>query len=153
LTPELITPPLFEDHRGCNFTLWDPRTRISVPKFVSDNVSMSCKHTLRGIHGDDKTWKLISCLHGRVFFVVVSPERRIYQWILSDENHNQVIVPAGYGNAHLVLSEKCVIHYKMSEYIDRQNQFTWRWNDPKLAIKWPIEHPILSERDSTCPLL
>ncbi len=121
--------------------------------FIEDDISVSKKNVLRGIHGDQKTWKLISCLHGEFYFVVVNwdPQSPQYgKWtsfILSEENRLQVLVPAKFGNGHLVLSEKAIFHYKQSAYYDFAGQFTLQWNDPKLNIQWPTNNPILSPRD------
>ena len=71
-------------------------------------------------------------------------------FILSRENKKQLLIPPGIGNSFLVLSEECVYNYKLSyhgEYVDHDKQFTLKWNDEKYNIFWPIEYPILSERD------
>lgn len=111
---------------------------------------------LRGLHGDEKTWKLISCVHGEVYFVVVdnrTTSKSYLQWsswILSDTNRKQILVPPEFANGHLVLSEIAVFHYQMAfvgEYNDVDRQFTLKWNDPKIGIPWPINNPILSPRD------
>ncbi|MBM3887146.1 dTDP-4-keto-6-deoxy-D-glucose epimerase, partial [Candidatus Dependentiae bacterium] len=109
----------------------------------------------RGIHGDAKTWKLISCLYGEFYLVVVNCDKKskdFGKWqgfILSDKNRMQVLVPAKYGNAHLILSKTAIFHYKQSTYYNPKGQFTYLWNDPSLKIKWPIKNPILSKRDKT----
>ncbi len=59
-----------------------------------------------------------------------------------------MIVPPKFGNGHLVLSETAIFHYKQSTYYNRDGQFTIMWNDPKLNIDWPIDNPILSDRDA-----
>ena len=147
---------VFEDFRGTYVELYNQRLYeeegINV-KFVQDDISVSSRHVLRGIHGDDKTWKLISCLQGRFYLVVVnwndsSPQHG--QWdsfVLSEQNRLQVLVPPKFGNGHLVLSEQAIFHYKQSTYYDRAGQFTILWNDPKLKIWWPVKSPILSQRD------
>jgi len=122
--------------------------------FVEDDVSVSKKDVLRGIHGNNKTWKLVSCVHGQIFFVVVncdSSSSSFGKWEsfdLSDSNHYQVLVPPKYGNGYLALTDKVIFHYKQSSYYDRSGQFSYRWDDPKFRIDWPIKSPILSERDS-----
>jgi dTDP-4-dehydrorhamnose 3,5-epimerase len=108
---------------------------------------------LRGIHGDQKTWKLISCLYGKFYLVVInwdetSPQYRQWEsFVLSDHNHLQVLVPPKFGNGHLVLSDKAIFHYKQSTSYNQGNQFTILWNDPGLNIWWPVKTPILSQRD------
>jgi len=122
--------------------------------FVQDDISVSVKNVLRGIHGDDLTWKLVSCHYGEFFLVVVnwddnSPQFSEWEsFILSDQNHLQVLIPPKFGNAHLVLSDMTIFHYKQSTYYDRSRQFTVLWNDPRLNIPWPTNSPILSKRDS-----
>lgn len=125
-------------------------------KFIQDDISVSKKHVLRGIHGDQKTWKLISCLYGAFYLVVVNCDKKskdFGKWqgfTLSDKNRLQVLVPAKYGNAHVILSDKAIFHYKQSTYYQGQSkQFTYLWNDPSLKIKWPVKKPILSKRDKT----
>ena len=152
----LIKPAVFKDHRGEYAETYNSKaykaSGIGID-FVEDDISISKKHVLRGIHGDQETWKLISCLHGEFYFVVVNwdPASAQYgQWtsfILSETNRHQVLVPPKFGNGHLVLSEKAIFHYKQSSYYNREGQFTLYWNDPRLNIQWPDDKPILSKRD------
>ena len=155
----LIKPAtIFEDFRGTYVELYNDKiyhdAGIKV-KFIQDDISVSSKHVLRGIHGDAETWKLISCLHGRFYLVVVNWDKdssQFGQWdsfVLSDCNRQQVLVPPKFGNGHLVLSELAIFHYKQSTDYDRAAQFTLFWNDPKLNIWWPIKNPILSMRDDS----
>ncbi len=125
-------------------------------KFVEDDISTGHKGVIKGIHGDSKTWKLVQCLFGSFYLVVLNnnPESKDFgKWdhfTLSDKNKLQVLIPRLYGNGHLVLSEHDIYHYKQSEYYDPENQFTIKWNDPRFNIDWPIEgEPILSLRDKT----
>ena len=152
-----ITPPtVFEDHRGSYVELYHEQlykeAGIEVD-FIQDDISTSSKHVLRGIHGDQNTLKLISCLHGQFYLVVVNwdPESPQYtQWcslVLSDRNRQQVLIPPKFGNGHLVLSDTAIFHYKQSTYYSREGQFTLLWNDPELDLWWPIKNPILSRRD------
>ena len=121
--------------------------------FVQDDISTSGRHVLRGVHGDTATWKLISCLHGQFYLVVVnwdpdSPQCGAWEgFTLSDRNRLQVLVPPRFGNGHLVLSESAIFHYKQSTYYDRAAQFTIPWNDPAVGIWWPVRDPIVSRRD------
>lgn len=127
--------------------------------FVQDDISTSKKNVLRGIHGDQKTWKLVTCLYGEFYMVVVnwdpaSPQYKKWtSFVLSDKNRHQVLIPPKFGNGHLVLSEQAVFHYKQSTYYDRAGQFTLRWNDADLNLRWPIQSPILSERDGGIPTM
>ena len=124
----LITPPtIFQDFRGTYVETYNERlyneAGVKV-KFVQDDISVSKRNMLRGIHGDAETWKLVSCLFGQF-----------------------LLVPPKFGNGHLTLSELAIFQYKQSTYYDRARQFTILWNDPKLNIQWPIKDPILSRRD------
>lgn len=153
----VIHPPtIFNDFRGSYVELYNEelyaKAGIQV-KFVQDDISVSERHVLRGIHGDEKTWKLVSCLYGEFFLVVVNHDQaspQFGQWamfVLSDQNRLQILVPPKFGNGHLVLSDRAIFHYKQSTYYDRASQFTIAWNDPQLGIPWPAKTPIVSNRD------
>lgn len=154
----LIEPPtIFEDYRGHYIELYNVaayRAAGIAWNFVEDDISVSRRHVLRGVHGDDKTAKLVSCLHGAFYLVVVNNiagSDQYRQWdafTLSEHNRQQVLVPPGFGNGHVVLTETAMFHYKQTSDYDRSSQFTLLWNDPKLGIWWPINDPIISPRDS-----
>jgi len=153
----LIKPAtIFADFRGTYVETYNEKlyTEAGIKiKFVQDDISTSSRNVLRGIHGDSETWKLISCLYGEFYLVVVNWDNtspQVGKWEsfrLSDANRLQVLVPPKFGNGHLVLSELAIFHYKQSTYYNRASQFTLLWNDPKLNIQWPINNPILSRRD------
>ncbi len=153
---QIEPPTVFEDFRGTYVETYNEAlyTRAGIDvKFIQDDISVSTRHVLRGVHGDGATWKLISCLYGKFYMVVVnwdeeSPQYR--QWdsfVLSDDNHRQVLVPPKFGNGHVVLSEVAIFHYKQTSYYSRAGQFTILWNDPDINIWWPVKNPILSPRD------
>jgi dTDP-4-dehydrorhamnose 3,5-epimerase len=155
----VITPDVFYDFRGqyvetYNDRDWRFRDLRGEPiRFVQDDVSVSRKDVLRGLHGDANTWKLIQCLLGSIYFVVVdarkdSPTRGNWQaFTLGDVNRQQVLVPAGCVNGHLCLSDTCLFHYKQSTlYEGADKQFTLRWDGH--TVYWPIKEPILSQRDA-----
>jgi dTDP-4-dehydrorhamnose 3,5-epimerase len=146
----------FEDHRGEYVEIYNEsiyRNHGVNVKFIQDDISVSSKHVLRGIHGDSETWKLISCLYGKFYLVVVNYDERsrdFGKWeafTLSDRNRLQVLVPPKFGNGHLILSDKAIFHYKQDTYYNPKGQFTIVWNDPKFNIWWPIKNPIVSQRD------
>tara|TARA_X000000950_G_scaffold287537_1_gene400195 strand:- start:1596 stop:2105 length:510 start_codon:yes stop_codon:yes gene_type:complete len=153
----IITPPtIFEDFRGKYIETYNKKiyTNSGIKlNFVQDDVSISKKNVLRGIHGDNKTWKLISCLHGKFLLVVVNNDKKSKKYkkyfsiILSEKNRLQVLVPPKHGNGHLVLSDKAIFHYKQTTEYDRKSQFTIMWDDKDYKFKWPIKKPILSKRD------
>lgn len=154
---KLITPPTnFEDFRGSYVEIYNDRLYRDAgitQDFIQDDISTSRQHVLRGIHGDATTWKLVTCLHGAFYLIVVNndPESPQYkQWqsfTLSDRNRLQVLIPPKFGNGHLVLSETAIFHYKQTTEYNRSGQFTILWNDPRYQFWWPIKQPMLSTRD------
>jgi len=153
----LIKPPtIFEDFRGQYVETYNRNAYFSagIPiEFIQDDISVSNRYVLRGIHGDAKTWKLVTCLQGSFYLVVVNndPDSAQYQkwtsFTLSESNRLQVLIPPKFGNGHVVMSERAIFHYKQTTEYDRAGQFTILWNDPTLKIWWPIANPILSKRD------
>jgi len=151
---KIYQPDSFEDYRGELYTLFKQEEHKLV--FNHDKVSVSRQNVLRGLHGDSKSWKLITCLSGVVYLAVVDnrPESPNYlKWdsiVLSETNRKQVLVPPMFANGHFVLSSQATFFYKWSypgDYPDVKDQFTLKWNDPKINIHWPIDNPILSNRD------
>jgi dTDP-4-dehydrorhamnose 3,5-epimerase len=151
---KIFQPDSFVDNRGELYTVFNQDEHKLV--FNHDKVAVSKKHVLRGIHGDSKATKLITCLHGEIYLVVVdnrleSPNYSKWEClVLNGTNKKSVLVPPGFGNGHLVLSDTAVFFYKWSyngEYPDVKDQFSLNWKDPKIDIYWPIDNPILSERD------
>jgi dTDP-4-dehydrorhamnose 3,5-epimerase len=153
----LITPPtIFKDFRGEYVEIYNKdffhNKKINT-RFKQDDISVSKKNVLRGIHGDYLTTKLISCLYGSFYLVVVnndpkSPQyKQFISFILSEKNRLQVLVPPKFGNGHLVLTKQAIFHYKQNTNYHRASQFTIKWNDPNYNFKWPVKYPILSQRD------
>jgi len=152
----IIKLDVFEDFRGQFVETYNEelyrRNGINI-KFVQDDISLSKKNVLRGIHGDNITWKLVSCLFGKLYLVIVNCDEhskdfgKWQSFILSEKNKFQVLIPPKYGNAHLILSNKAIFSYKQSTYYNPERQFTYKWNDPRFKIQWPIKNPILSQRD------
>lgn len=151
---KIYQPDSFEDFRGELYTLFKQEEHDLV--FNHDKVSISRQHVLRGLHGDSKSWKLITCLAGEVYLVVVDnrPESSNYlKWdsiILTSKNKKSVLVPPMFANGHLILSQEATFFYKWSypgDYPDVKDQFTLLWNDTRIGIDWPILNPIISKRD------
>ena len=153
----LIKNKVFKDFRGKYFEIYNneifKKKRIKI-KFIQDDISMSKKNVLRGIHGDQKTWKLITCIEGKFRLLVVNNDKKSNQFkkwqmfTLSEDNNHQVLVPPKFGNAHLVLSKRAIFHYKQNTMYDRKSQFTIKWNDPQYNFKWPkTKKKIISKRD------
>jgi dTDP-4-dehydrorhamnose 3,5-epimerase len=154
----LITHDVFEDHRGEYLELYNEKhfDEAGIPvKFVQDDISVSAKDVLRGIHGDVETTKLVTCLSGRMYLVIVccdeaSPD--FGKWVsftVTEKNRHQVLAPPKHGVAHLALSDRIIFHYKQSTYYNPAGQFTYKWNDPRFGIWWPCKNPVLSRRDES----
>jgi dTDP-4-dehydrorhamnose 3,5-epimerase len=147
----------FSDFRGNYTELYNKEAYRALgvtEDFVEDDVSVTDRHVLRGLHGDDQTTKLMSCAYGKVYVVLADNDpasAQFRQWeafTLSAENKIQLLAGPKIAHGFLVLSDVAVYHYKQSRSYDRPAQFTVRWNDPAFAIWWPIANPILSRRDS-----
>ena len=156
----IITPSINEDNRGTIFTTYSKETYKNIlpegMEFIHDKFAESKKNVLRGLHGDNKTWKLITCVYGKIFEVVADnrPDSPTYlKWDafeLNDKNKNQILVPPDFVNGYCVLSDFALFHYKLAykgEYFDVAKQTVIKWNDGRLKINWPVKDPILQERD------
>ncbi len=152
----LIKPDIFKDSRGSFTEVYNKKLYAQngiILDFVEDDYSISSKNVLRGLHGDRKTWKLVDCARGEIYLVVLdaiegSPQYGEWEaFNISDSNHWHVLIPPQFGAGYLALTDEVAFHYKQSEYYDRQGQFSIRYDDPRFKIKWPVQNPILSERD------
>lgn len=158
----LFKPNIFEDFRGTYTEIFNKEKYEQIiqeqlgkkVKFLTGNEFLSRQNVLRGLHGDDRTWKLFNCSKGTVYIVVVNCDKNsanFGEWeafTLSDRNKHQLLVPPKHGNGTLAIGGDVVIHYKQSEYYrGAENQFTYKFNDSKFNIWWPIKNPILSQRD------
>lgn len=156
----IVTPRVFGDERG-----WFKETYATAKyaeigitgTFVQDNVSLSCRGTLRGLHMDPRMAKLVQCLRGRVFDVAVdlredSPAYKQWHAVeLSGENHLQYYIPAGCAHGFYVVSDEAIVMYKQTALYDPSQERTVRWNDPAVAVEWPLggKEPILSAKDAS----
>lgn len=152
----------YEDERGQLSTVWNQKDIPSL-FFNHDKVAISYKNVLRGLH-TDKSWKLITCLFGKLQLVVVNFNKNSEEYLdhldiiidSNSETRTSVLVPPGFLNGHLVMSDNAVFHYKWSyegNYPDVQDQLSVNWADPKIGIKWLVDNPILSTRDKNTSLL
>ena len=147
-------PRAYQDYRGYYYTINDAEDNDV--EYVKDKLSTSSKDVLRGIHGDYKSTKLVTCVHGEVYCVIVDnrEESKTYMdwaWVmLSLHNRNTLVLPPGVGLSYLITSDSANILYKWAYpggYPDVDDQFTLKWNDKSLNIFWPIKKPILQPRD------
>lgn len=160
----IVEPDRFPDGRGYFQEAWHQRryaeAGIEGP-FVQDNISFSGRGVLRGLHlqNPKAQGKLVSVLMGEVFDVAVdlrvgSPHFGRWAAVtLSAENAKQLWVPRGFGHGFCVLGDRALIAYKCTDFYDRASELTVRWNDPRIAIAWPIENPSVSDRDAAAPFL
>lgn len=155
----IIESEVFRDERG--FFLESYRESRYIEhgircRFVQDNHSRSALGILRGLHYQNRTApqaKLVRCTHGHIVDVAVdlrvgSPT--LGRWVavdLSADNFRQVLIPSGFAHGFAVLSEFADVQYKCSEYYAPDAERAIRWDDPDLAIDWPIQNPIISSRD------
>lgn len=158
----VIEPQVHGDHRGYFMETWRKSEMESLgifEEFVQDNQSKSLQNTLRGLHYQLKhpQGKLVRVLAGEIFDVVVDlrkSSKSFGHWVgetLSAENHKQLWLPAGFAHGFYVLSDSAEIAYKCTEYYDAEDDRSLLWNDPDLAIDWPLlnDQPLLSDKDRT----
>ena len=127
--------------------------------FVQDNQSRSDARVLRGIHMQRGQAKLVRCPRGRIFDVAVDlrPDSPTYKrwegYELDDVDHRQLFIPAGFGHGFCVLSDTADVLYRLSSYYDPELERGIAWDDPEIAVHWPIPDPVLSDRDRSAPRL
>lgn len=157
---QIIIPDSFSDERGILFTdfLDDFFQNIFKPqlKFVHSKNAINNSKVLRGIHGDFESYKLVQCLYGSIFQVIVDCREESNTFLkhetfeLNYMEPKMILIPPGFGNAFLVTSEAAIYNYKLAypgKYNDHDKQFTYKWDDPRIGVEWPIENPVLSKRD------
>ena len=158
----IIEPKVFKDARGIFYEVYSAKKyeEHGIPAhFVQDNHSVSEKGVLRGLHYQINPGqaKLVRVTRGEVFDVVldIRKESPTYgKWWslhLSETNKLQLYVPEGFAHGFCVLSESVEFLYKCSNYYSPGDERGIMWNDPDLAIEWPIENPIISEKDNVYP--
>lgn len=142
------------DDRGSIYTIYDNRQmRINI-NFVQDKISKSYQGVIRGFHGDDKTWKLISCLYGKIKLITYNiddNEKREYILDGDDQQSTSILVPPKVLNAHQCLSPFCIFHYKWSEfYTSPKDQWSVNYNDSEISPNWTKDFfHIVSDRDKS----
>ncbi|NJK40681.1 MAG: dTDP-4-dehydrorhamnose 3,5-epimerase [Acaryochloridaceae cyanobacterium SU_2_1] len=159
-----IEPQVFTDDRGFFLESYHAQKCAEAGlchTFVQDNHSSSSQGTLRGLHFQRQypQGKLVRVVLGEVFDVAVdirlgSPT--FGQWYgeyLSAENYQQLFIPPGFAHGFLVTSDRAEFLYKCTEYYRPEDDYGLRWNDPSLAIDWPVTEPLLSAKDAALPCL
>jgi dTDP-4-dehydrorhamnose 3,5-epimerase len=156
----LLQPRVFGDERGFFLESWNARVFNdavgSNVQFVQDNHSRSACGVLRGLHYQLKQpqGKLVRVVRGRVFDVAVDLRKSsatFGRWVgfeLSEDNHRQFWMPAGFAHGYLVLSESADFLYKTTDYYAPEHERCLIWNDPEIGIDWPLDsEPVLSAKD------
>ncbi len=172
--PLLLTPSVYADERGWFSESWNRRRfaealgleEADAPEFVQDNHSRSVQGVLRGLHfqvNPHPQGKLVRCTAGEVFDVAVDLRQdspTLGQWLgerLSADNGHQLWVPVGFAHGFLTLSAVAEVQYKTAGYWSRECERSLAWNDPAVAIAWPLAElpapgiPLLAGKDAAAP--
>jgi dTDP-4-dehydrorhamnose 3,5-epimerase len=158
----LIEPTVHGDERGFLLETFRDSEMQSLGievDFVQDNQSRSDARVLRGMHMQRGQAKLVRCPWGRIFDVAVDlrPDSPTYKrwegYELDDVDHRQLFIPAGFGHGFCVLSQTADVLYRLSSYYDPDLEGGIAWDDPEIAVHWPIPDPVLSDRDRSAPRL
>ena len=152
----IITKEKFFENRGNIYTLYDSRDHKI--NFVQDKISKSYQGVIRGFHADNHTWKLISCLHGKIKLVtydIDNDKKNDYILDGDDEYLKSVLIPPRTLNAHQCLSSNCIFHYKWSQYYTSpEDQWSVFFNDVDINPCWDTRFKsIISDRDSNAQSL
>jgi dTDP-4-dehydrorhamnose 3,5-epimerase len=157
-----IELPRFSDGRGFVFE-WYRQNEFSdlgMPRFVQDNHSRSTRGVLRGLHyqlAPRAQGKLLRCIRGSIYDVAVDIRRgspTYGRWVgkeLSEEDPRMLYVPAGFAHGFCVTSDVAEILYRTTDYYSPEHERGIRWDDPALAIDWPLAQPVISAKDSAAP--
>ena len=159
----LVEPQSFPDERGFFLESYKESEFTSngiKTIFVQDNLSHSVKGVLRGLHYQKNRKaqaKLVIALRGEIFDVAVDIRKNSStygKWvgeILSESNHNSLYIPEGFAHGFCILSEEADVLYKVSQEYSPEDEKGIIWNDTEINITWPIDKPIIQEKDSKLP--
>jgi len=156
----ILEPRVFTDSRGFFFETYNERAFAELglhERFVQDNQSYSKRGVLRGLHFqiEQQQGKLVRALSGEIFDVAVDLRKTspsFGRWVgftISAQNHQMIWIPKGFAHGFYTISEQAEVLYKVTDFYAPQYERTLLWNDPRLAIAWPLEEsePIVSEKD------
>jgi len=155
----IIEPDVYKDDRGFfmeTFHIERYRKLLGINlEFVQDNISRSSKNVLRGMHFQKNypQGKIVKASRGEILDVIVdlrkdSPTYGTWEsFRLSEKNKLQVWIPPGFAHGFLVISDSADFEYKCTEYYHPEDELCLKWDDPEVAIDWPINDPIISEKD------
>ena len=150
---KIIQTKMFFDKRGFFKEIF--RNNLIKNDFKFDVMSSSKKNVIRGLHIQTKKpqAKVITVVFGKIMDVAVDLRKnsktfgKYYSLIISDKSEYSFYIPEGFAHGFLCLSDKCIVHYKCSEYRHKESETTLHWRDQEVKIRWPINKPILSEKD------
>lgn len=160
----LVEPRVFSDERGFFLETYQQQkyAKAGLPRtFVQDNHSRSQKSVLRGLHYqlENPQGKLVYAVRGEIFDVAVDIRRgspTFGRWVcavLTDANHRQLFIPEGFAHGFAVLSDFADVVYKCTQFYAPDDEYGIYWGDEQIGIPWPIQSPLLSEKDQRCPRL
>lgn len=159
---KLVKPKVFRDQRGFFLETFQESLGENLGlsgSFLQDNHSFSHQGCIRGMHYQSYPGqaKLVRVAVGKVYDVAVDirPDSPTFgRWeavILDDQSHHQLFIPVGFAHGFCVLSEQAHVLYKVSSLYDPKHEKGFRWDDPTVKIQWPVDRPIVSERDQQAP--
>ena len=152
----IFEPEIYYDERGYFYELWrdEDYKRVGIQEnFVQDNISMSYKNVLRGLHSQKGQGQLVSVLSGSIFDVAVDmrPDSKTFHKHftieLSGDNHKQLYMPPGFVHGFYVLSNQVVMSYKCTQYYNKSDEIKFLWNDARFEIFWPSKSPLVNQKD------
>lgn len=157
----LLKPEIHGDERGFFMETYRRENLEDDPGFVQDNLSLSRKGTVRGLHYqiEQPQDKLLMVMRGEILDVAVDLREDSATFghhtahLLNDRNRHQLYIPKGFAHGFSVLSERALVFYKCSDYYLPEGERGLRWDDPDLGIEWQVDDPIVSEKDQKQPLL
>ena len=160
----LVTPQVFGDDRGFFMETYNQAKGVELglpAEFVQDNHSKSSKGVLRGLHYQNPQWqgKLVRVVQGEIFDVAVDIRHgspTFGEWVgayLNDENKQQLYVPEGFAHGFVVTSDTAEVIYKCTSLYAPDQEGSIQWNDPDIGIDWPLDSPLLSQKDSNAQRL
>lgn len=154
----LLEPKVFKDDRGLFYESWqleDYKKILGIKEdFLQDNVSISTKNVLRGLHYQKNQGQLVTVTYGKIFDVVVdirfdsSTYKKYFSVVLDSEEPKQLYMPQGFAHGFCVLSDIAILNYKCTQYYNHTQEGGIIWNDPDIGINWGVNSPIISEKDA-----
>lgn len=162
---KLVIPKHYPDERGYfleSFKESEFSANGIDAKFVQDNISFSKNGVIRGLHYQTEPKqqaKLVSVISGEIFDVAVDirkTSKTFGKWIsqiLSDKNHKMLYIPEGFAHGFCTLSDTANVLYKVTNEYSPENERGIIWSDPSILISWPIQNPMISEKDKNLPTL